>query len=138
VLGGFGLEAMAFFRQPRIRIAVLLSLAWAAAMLVFALTPVYGLAVLALFAAGFLNIGFTSMAQAYVQLEAPPARRGRVVGLFSMSWNGLRVGSGVTVGILGAAIGVHYSLALSAAAFLVVGLALLIYANGRAREVVPA
>jgi MFS family permease len=104
----------------------------------FALTPVYGVAVLALLVGGVLNIGFTSMAQAYVQLEAPSARRGRVVGLFSMSWNGLRVGSGVTVGILGAAIGIHYSLALSAIAFLVAGVALFVYANGRARQAVTA
>ena len=138
VLGGFGLEALAFFRQPRIRTAVLLALAWGVSILAFALTPIYGIAVLALLLGGVLNIGFTSMAQAYVQLEAPLARRGRVVGLFSMSWNGLRVGSGVTVGILGAAIGIHYSLALSAIAFLVAGVALLVYANGRAREAVTA
>jgi MFS family permease len=116
----------------------MLALAWGVTILVFALTPIYAIAVLALFVGGVLNIGFTSMAQAYVQLEAPPARRGRVVGLFSMSWNGLRVGSGVTVGILGAVIGVHYSLALSALAFMVFGLALLAYANGRAREAVRA
>jgi MFS family permease len=134
VLGGFGLEAMAFFRQPRIRTAVLLALVWAASILVFAITPLYAVAVLALFVGGALNIGFTSMAQAYVQLEAPPARRGRVVGLFTMSWQGLRVGSGITVGILGAVIGIHYSLALSALAFLGVGVALLVYANGRARQ----
>jgi MFS family permease len=138
VLGGFGLEALAFFRQPRIRIAVLLALAWSVSIVVFALTPVYAIAAVALFVGGVLNIGFTSMAQAYVQLAAPPGRRGRFVGLFSMSWNGLRVGSGVTVGILGAVIGVHYSLALSALAFLVVGLALLLYANGQAREAVTA
>jgi MFS family permease len=138
VLGGFGLEALAFFRQPRIRIAVMLALVWGLTILVFALTPVYAVAVLALFIGGALNIGFTSMAQAYVQLKAPPTRRGRVVGLFSMSWNGLRVGSGVTVGILGAVIGVHYSLALSALAFMLVGLALLVYANGRARQAVTA
>lgn len=136
VLGGFGLEAMAFFRQPRIRTAVLLALLWAASILVFAVTPVYALAVIALVVGGALYIGFTSMAQAYVQLEAPPARRGRVIGLFSMSWNGLRVGSGVTVGILGAVIGIHHSLALSALAFLAVGVALLAYANGRARNAV--
>ena len=138
VLGGFGLEALAFFRQPRIRSAVLLALAWAVSILVFAITPLYAVAVLALFAAGVLNIGFTSMAQAYVQLEAPPARRGRFIGLFSMSWNGLRVGSGVTVGILGAVIGIHYSLALSALAFLAVGVALLVYAQGQAREAATA
>jgi MFS family permease len=138
VLGGFGLEALAFFRQPRIRIAVLLALGWAVSIFLFAITPIYAIAVLALLVGGVLNIGFTSMAQAYVQLEAPPARRGRVVGLFSMSWNGLRVGSGVTVGILGAVIGIHYSLALSALAFLAVGVALLLYANGRAHEAVAA
>jgi len=138
VLGGFGLEALAFFRQPRIRIAVLLALGWALSIFLFAITPIYAIAVLALLVGGVLNIGFTSMAQAYVQLEAPPARRGRVVGLFSMSWNGLRVGSGVTVGILGAVIGIHYSLALSALAFLAVGVALLLYANGRAHEAVAA
>jgi MFS family permease len=137
VLGGLGFEAMAFFHQPRIRVAILLAVAWAASILVFAITPFYALAVLALFSGGFLNIGFTSMAQAYVQLEAPPERRGRVVGVFSMSWNGLRVGSGVTVGIAGAVIGVHSSLALSAAAFIVVGVALLWYAHGRAREAAP-
>jgi MFS family permease len=129
---------MAFFRQPRIRTAVLLALLWAASIFAFAVTPLYAVAVVALFAGGVLNIGFTSMAQAYVQLEASPARRGRVVGLFSMSWNGLRVGSGVTVGILGAVIGIHYSLALSAIAFLAAGVALLAYANGRAREVATA
>ncbi len=138
VLGGFGLEALAFFRQPRIRAAVLFALAWAVSILVFAITPLYAVAVLALFAAGVLNIGFTSMAQAYVQLEAPQSRRGRFIGLFSMSWNGLRVGSGVTVGVLGAVIGIHYSLALSAVAFLAVGVALLLYAQGRAREAVTA
>src|SRR5207249_2009843 len=37
VLGGFGLEALAFFRQPRIRTAVLLALAWGTSILVFAL-----------------------------------------------------------------------------------------------------
>jgi MFS family permease len=136
VLGGFGLEALAFFRQPRIRVAVLLALLWGASIFVFAVTPLYALAVAALLAGGVLNIGFTSMAQAYVQLEAPPARRGRAIGLFSMSWNGLRVGSGITVGIVGAVIGIHYSLALSALAFVAAGLALLAYANGRARSAV--
>nr|WP_284288421.1 hypothetical protein [Angustibacter aerolatus] len=48
--------------------------------------------------------------------RAPAADRGRVVGLYGMSANGLRAGSGFTVGLLGAAVGVHVSLGLSAAA----------------------
>ena len=65
------------------------------------------------------------MAQALVQILAPPALRGRVVGLFNTSMLGLRAGSGVTVGVLGAVIGVELSLALSAAAVVLVDLGLL-------------
>jgi MFS family permease len=133
VLGGLGLETSAFFRRPRVRTAVGLAVLWSLSIIVFALTPIYVIALAALFIAGLLNLAFSSMAQTLVQLEAPPHRRGRVVGLFNMSQQGLRVGSGVTVGLLGAAIGVHWSLALSAAALLVVSLALLAYANGPRR-----
>ena len=66
--------------------------------------------------AGVFNLAFTSIAQTLVQLLAPPAVRGRVVGLFNTAILGLRAGSGVTVGVLGAVIDVHWSLALSAAA----------------------
>jgi hypothetical protein len=40
--------------------------------------------------------------------------RGRVIGLFSMSVFGLRAFSGLTVGVAGGVVGVHWSLALSA------------------------
>jgi hypothetical protein len=55
------------------------------------------------------------MAQALVQLNAPADIRGRVVGLFNMAGLGMRAFSGITVGLLGAAIGIHWSLGLSAA-----------------------
>jgi hypothetical protein len=47
------------------------------------------------------------MAQTLVQLQAPPQLRGRLIGLFNMSNNGLRPFSGVTVGVVGGLIGVH-------------------------------
>jgi MFS family permease len=72
----------------------------------------------ALFLSGVFLIGFTSMAQALVQLEAPLEGRGQLIGLFNTSLNGLRVGSGVTVGFLGALIGIHWSLGVSAAVLL--------------------
>jgi hypothetical protein len=59
------------------------------------------------------------MAQALVQLSAPAAIRGRVIGVFSMAAGGMRVFSGVTVGIIGGLIGIHYSLPLSAAVLLI-------------------
>jgi hypothetical protein len=65
------------------------------------------------------NLAFTSIAQTLVQMLAPPRVRGSVVGLFNTAILGLRAGSGITVGVLGAIIGVHWSLALSAAAVVV-------------------
>jgi len=62
-------------------------------------------------------------------LAALLARRGRVIDLFSVSWNLLPAGSRVTVGLLGAIIGSHYSRALNALAFLAAGVALLVYAQ---------
>jgi hypothetical protein len=49
-----------------------------------------------------------------------------VVGLYNTSMLGLRAGSGVTVGVGGAAIGVEWSLAWSAAAVVVVAIGLLV------------
>ena len=54
------------------------------------------------------------MAQTLVQLQAPAQLRGRLIGLFNMSNNGLRAFSGVTVGVIGGLIGIHWSLAISA------------------------
>jgi hypothetical protein len=80
-----------------------------------------------LFFAGLLNLAFYSMAQTIVQLLAPGHLRGRVIGLFSMASMGLRAFSGVTVGVVGGLIGVHWSLALSAMALLTVTLGLLAF-----------
>ena len=65
------------------------------------------------------------MAQTLVQLNAPPDKRGRVIGLFNMASLGLRAFSGVSVGLLGSLIGVHWSLALSALATLAIAAGLI-------------
>ena len=51
--------------------------------------------------------------------------RGRVIGLFNMASLGLRAFSGISVGLVGSLIGVHWSLALSALVMLAVASALL-------------
>ena len=96
-----------------------------AALMVFALSRSYPLALCFLFAAGFLELSFNAMAQSLVQLNAPLDSRGRVIGLFNMSSLGLRAFSGISVGLLGSLIGVHWSLALSALAMLGIASALL-------------
>jgi MFS family permease len=131
VIGALLLESFTIF-QGGVRAALVCAAIWGFVMAIFPLAHGYATAVTLLVVAGVFNIAFTSMAQALVQLLAPPRLRGRVVGLFNTSMLGLRAGSGVTVGVLGAVIGVELSLALSAAAVVVVALGLLV-ADLRAR-----
>jgi MFS family permease len=77
-----------------------------------------------LFIAGFVELAFNSMAQSLVQLNAPPEIRGRVIGVFTMSANGLRTFSGLSVGLLGVSVGIHNSLSYSAAALLLLFIAI--------------
>ena len=98
--------------RPSPRTAIVLAMLWCCALVGFALATSYPLALALLFAAGFLELSFNAMAQTLVQLNAPPDIRGRVIGLFNMASLGLRAFSGITVGLLGSLIGVHWSLAL--------------------------
>jgi len=97
-------------------------------LLGFAAMRIYPVAIVLLFFAGFFELSFNTMAQALVQLNAPHDIRGRVVGLYNMAGLGMRAFSGITVGLFGAAIGIHWSLGLSAAVLL----ALLCLLYGRA------
>jgi uncharacterized protein involved in response to NO len=110
---------------PRPRTAIVLAMLWCAALAIFSLATNYPLALGFLFAAGFLELSFNAMAQTLVQIDAPPDKRGRVIGLFNMASLGLRAFSGISVGLAGRLIGVHWSLALSAIATLAIGGALL-------------
>jgi MFS family permease len=116
--GGFILESRGLLR-PSARTAMMLAIAWCCALGTFAVVRIYPLALVLLFAAGFMELSFNSMAQALVQLRAPAAIRGRVIGVFSMAASGMRTFSGITIGIVGAVIGIHWSLSLSAAVLLV-------------------
>jgi hypothetical protein len=96
------------------RAAYLLAMIWCLALAGFAQSRSYVVAIPLLCIAGFVELAFNSMAQSLVQLHAPSDMRGRVIGVFSMSANGLRTFSGLSVGLLGASIGIHGSLFLSA------------------------
>jgi len=107
-------------RQAEPRIAFGLVILWCLCMGGFAVSTVYLLSLALLFAAGFLNLAFGAMSQTLVQIHAPPAIRGRVIGLYGTSFNGMRAFSGVTVGMGGSLVGVHWSLALSAVVLAVI------------------
>jgi MFS family permease len=124
VIGAVLLESANLLR-PNVRTAILCAVAWGVTMGLFPAAGTYGLAVALLVLAGIFNIAFTAMAQTLVQLLAPPRVRGSIVGLFNTAILGLRAGSGVTVGILGAFINIYWSLALSSAAVVVTALGLL-------------
>ncbi|WP_341676202.1 MFS transporter [Niveibacterium sp. SC-1] len=106
--------------KPDPRTAVLLAMGWCLALGCFALSHHYALSLALLFTAGLFELSFSSMTQALVQLNAPAAIRGRVIGLFNMAAMGMRAFSGITVGLMGTIAGVHWSLATSAAVMFVV------------------
>ena len=86
---------------------------WCLAIIAFAISKNIYVSITILFIMGFFELTYNSMAQTIVQLNAPPEIRGRVVGLFNMSFLGLKTFSGVTTGFIGSAIGIHWALGLS-------------------------
>lgn len=128
LFAGFLLESRGLL-QAKPRTALLLAMLWCCAIGGFAASTSYALALAILFAVGFLELSFNAMAQTLVQLRAPAHIRGRVIGLYSLSALGMRAFSGVTVGILGGLIGIHWSLALSAMALLAAITALLAFSR---------
>ena len=130
LLGGLLLESRALL-APKARTVFILAMIWCAALLGFARSNIYALAISLLFVAGFVELAFNSMAQALVQMNAPAEIRGRVIGVFSMSAMGMRTFSGLSVGVLGASVGIHNSLGLSAAALFVIIAAMFAARYGR-------
>jgi MFS family permease len=123
VLGVILLESATALR-PSVRAAIVCAGLWGASIGLFPATQSYPLAVTLLVVSGVFSIAFTSMAQTIVQVLAPAAVRGSIVGLFNTAMLGLRAGAGVTVGVGGAMIGVRRSLEISSAMVVLVALAL--------------
>jgi MFS family permease len=126
LVGGLLLETFGLL-HARPKLAVVLVMIWCLCIGGFAVSDIYALSLGLLFVAGFLNLAFTAMAQTLVQLHAPDHMRGRVIGLYNMCYHGMRAFSGVTIGMGGALVGVHWSLGLSAALLLLIAFGLLAY-----------
>ena len=121
---GFALEASGWL-QPKPLTPFMLLMLWCSSLIGFALTSSYLVAVVLMLVTGFLGLAYDAMNQTLVQLNAPPPIRGRVVGLYNMFAQGLRAFSGITIGVGGSFVGVHWSLALSATILLLLAVLLL-------------
>ena len=126
VLGGVILESTHWLK-PSVRAAMFSTLVWSGCLLGFALSPYYPLSLALLIGAGVANLTSQSTAQTLVQLLAPAEKRGRIVGVYTMASNGLRAGSGFSIGLVGGVIGIHWSLGLSALTLAVLVSGLLLY-----------
>jgi MFS family permease len=134
VLGGLLLEVFDRIR-PTVGSALVATAVFGLTTAWFAVTGSYLLAVALLVVGGVANLASMSIGQTIVQLRAAPTARGRVIGLYNVSAQGMRTGAGVVLAALGTAIGVHGAQALAALA-LVLGTAVVaLYVqrrNGRA------
>ncbi len=119
LIAGIVLESRGLL-PARPKTAFVLAMLWCIAIGGFAVATNYAVALALLFVAGFLDLSFNTMSRTLAQLHAPANIRGRVIGLYNMAGLGLRSFSGVTVGIGGGIIGIHWSLGLSAALLFVV------------------
>lgn len=108
VVGGLFLEASDWIK-PTPRTAVVSAVLFGVTTIAFAIAGNYALAVVALIIGGFARITSDSTEMSIVQLEAPDAERGRVIGAYSMFSRGMSTFSGVTVGVLGSLMGIPSS-----------------------------
>jgi len=136
VIGGVLLEVTGRIK-PNVKAAVVSTAVYGLTTAFFAFTGSYAIALIMLLISGVANLASMSIGQTVVQLLAPAQDRGRIVGLYGVSANGLRAGSGFTVGLLGAVIGIHWSLGLSAAALCLGTVLAGWYALRRPRPTIP-
>ncbi len=127
LFAGITLELGMRFTQVTPSAAMGFAAAWAVVLGCFALTNSYPIALICLFAAGFFELSFSSINQTIVQMKAPDQIRGKVMGLFGMSSAGLRLFSGIFVGLIGSKIGIHFSLFGAAAVFIAALLGLILH-----------
>src|SRR5690606_8211822 len=137
VAGGVGLEAVGRVRVSP-RLAIVATVAFAAAVLVFAISRSFALSLVVLVIAGMANLISSSTSQAVVQLEAPADRRGRFLGAYAVAASGSRTGSGILIGALGGWLGVTWAVGIDAALLLVAAAAMLVAAVAWRRRMPPA
>ena len=115
VLGGLLLEGTGWIKLT-VRAALWSTVVYGASTVFFALSHDYLIAAPLLVVGGIANLAALSITQTVVQLRAPREKKGQVIGVYGVGANGMRIGSGITVGFLGAAVGLRPALGWSSAA----------------------
>lgn len=92
------------------------ALVWSFLLIIFASSTWFPLSLVSLFLVGVVYIIFASMGQSIVQAWAPPAVRGRVIGVYTFAANGLRAASGLIVGMMSSLLGAPLALVWSSGA----------------------
>jgi len=118
VLGGLLLEGTGWIKLS-VRAALWSTLVYGAASAFFAVSHDYLVAAPLLVVGGIANLAALSITQTVAQLRAPADKRGQVIGVYGVGANGMRIGSGFTVGLIGAAVGLRPALGWSSAALCV-------------------
>jgi MFS family permease len=126
VLGGLILEGTGWVRLS-VRSALLSTLVYGVTSVFFAVSHDYLIAAALLVVGGVANLAALSITQTVVQLRAPSDKKGQVIGVYGVGANGMRIGSGFTVGLLGAAVGLRTALGLSSTALVVCTLLMAAY-----------
>jgi MFS family permease len=133
VLGGLLLEGTGWIKLS-VRAALWSTLVYGASTVFFAVSHDYLVAASLLVIGGIANLAAMSITQTVAQLRAPREKRGQIIGLYSTGANGMRIGSGFTVGLFGAVVGLRPALALSSAALCACVLVLAVYLAAVARR----
>jgi MFS family permease len=115
VLGGLLLEGTGWIKLT-VRAALLSTLVYGVSTVFFALSHNYLVAAPLLVIGGIANLAALSITMTVVQLRAPREKKGQVIGLYGVGANGMRMGSGFTVGLFGAVVGLRPALGWSSAA----------------------
>jgi MFS family permease len=125
-----------------IRACALATGEYAVTTLVVAVAPTLPVAIVALFASGLGYIAFNSVGNATLQLASRPEMRGRVMGLWSVAFQGSTLVGSPIVGFVGEHAGARFGIVLAATAALAATAtavaALVVAARSQAAAVLPA
>lgn len=86
--------------------------AFAACVLAFSLTPIVMVAVLLLFASGWMSASFLAMNQTALQMSVEDDIRGRVLSIYLLTWGMLPIGQ-LLVGALASQLGTPFAMVVS-------------------------